>query len=174
MRSDSRRRIVAKLLAEAEAEISSELRSLPEFGETSPSSVISPEYILKTHFVGPAAVRFLAGDVRNLAIESSTSPVSVQALVIFPAFAPRSVEEPTPPQDPRVLQFCAILAPEIALRLASLGNEDLANHIRGKQVQVSGIDEKQSQEHPLTGVIFRIWVNSLDQLVSIEKPGEDG
>ena len=172
MRSDSRRRIVAKLLAEAEAGNSEELRSLPESEEASSPSEISPESILETSFVGLATVRFLAGDVRSLDIASSASADSAAALVIFPAIAPRSIEGPTSFQGPGVQQFCVILAPEIVLRLVSLGIENLADHLRDKRLQVSGTIEKQAQEPPLTGLIYRIWVNSLDQLVSVEKPVE--
>lgn len=171
MRSDSRRRIVAKLLAEAE--ISKEIDSRAESGDEVPPSVISPEFILGTPFVGPATVGFLAGDVRSLDLEGSDPSVSAPALVIFPTRVQHESEGPTFSKLAGVQQFCVIVSPEIASRLQRLGIHDVADHLRGKHLLVSGTVERQLQEAPLYGVVYSIGVNSLDQLVRIRKPVEE-
>lgn len=169
MRSDSRRRIVAKLVAEAEAENGSEEIADPTSEESVSPAVMTPESIVVNGTVGPAMIHFQVGDVRRLDIEGSTPVSGAPTLIIFPTVLSDSNGEPTFPKIPGVPPFCLILSPEVTLRLLSLGIDDLADHFRGKYLSVSGNIERQRQDPPLTGELYRVWVNSIEQLIRIVK-----
>ncbi|HEY0981985.1 hypothetical protein [Schlesneria sp.] len=173
MRSDARRRIVAKLVAEADTENSGDTLPLPGIGDQSLPDVWTPELLVRSGYTGPATVCLLAEDARPLDIANLGPQGEHPSLVVFPASHRGEVEGGSAERTTDGNHFCLILSPELVERLVSLGIEDVASHFRGKSIRVSGTIERQEQEPPHIGLLYRMAVISLDQLIRISPAGTD-
>ena len=158
MFSASRRRMIASLLAAAIVAVLGlpSARAEDDKGE----KVLSPEKILKDGFVGKATVELQVGEVRTLDIDSVFVPDASHAQTI----------EAKLPGEKAGRKFVVTVSRETATRLRQLGIDDVAEHVRGKVLRVSGTVELVKRTATAPEVIYRLPVANLDQFESIHKP----